>query len=139
MTQQRADALVALVDGGGSGTVRELVFHLRGDGLSFDDGTPIPWSELGQVLSQAFVRALIHDAVGRPINASARRRHPTVRQKRVVKERDRCCVDCGSTELLEYDHVPEFERSGRTVVDQLELRCGPCHRRRHASDGHSAS
>jgi 5-methylcytosine-specific restriction endonuclease McrA len=49
----------------------------------------------------------------------------------VVKERDRFCQDCGSTDLLEFDHVPDFEASGQTVVDELELRCGPCHRRRH--------
>jgi hypothetical protein len=80
------------------------------------------------------VRALIHDAEGRPINASGRHRHPTTRQRRVVHERDRACVDCGSTEFLEYDHDPSYEQSGRTVVDELRSRCWACHRKRHRSE-----
>ncbi|MGI9624776.1 MAG: HNH endonuclease [Acidimicrobiales bacterium] len=53
----------------------------------------------------------------------------------MVKERDRKCVDCGRVELLEYDHIPEFEASGSTLVDELELRCAPCHQRRHRRKG----
>ena len=87
------------------------------------------------MLDEARLRAMIHDAEGRPINASAARRHPTTRQKRVVKERDGACVDCGRTDLLEYDHVPAYEATGHTVVDELELRCAPCHHRRHAGTG----
>ena len=49
----------------------------------------------------------------------------------VVKERDRVCVDCGSNQLLQYDHNPEYETTRRTVVEELELRCAPCHARRH--------
>ncbi|MEL7208246.1 MAG: HNH endonuclease, partial [Actinomycetota bacterium] len=63
--------------------------------------------------------------------ASSRRRHPTTRQKRLVKDRDRSCIDCGRTDLLEYDHNPPYEQTHRTITDELELRCAPCHRRRH--------
>lgn len=91
----------------------------------------MPLGAVARIAPEAFIRALILDAEGRPIDASPRRRHPSTRQKRVVKERDRVCVDCGSNVLLEYDHVPDFAQSGRTVVDELELRCAPCHRRRH--------
>ena len=76
IAQQRADALVELLTGGGTQLVTELLIHLRGDGASFDDGTPIPWSELEGIAPEAFVRALIHDADGRPINSSARRGIP---------------------------------------------------------------
>ena len=132
LAQQRADALVRLLAEGGTEIVTEVVINVRGDGASYDDGTPIPWTELERIAPEAFVRALIHDAEGRPMNASARRRHPSVRQKRVVAARDRCCVDCGSTELLEFDHNPPFEESGHTVVAELELRCWPCHEKRTA-------
>ena len=88
-------------------------------------------SVVERVAPEAFVRALIHDADNRPINASAKRRHPSARQKRVVKERDRVCVDCGATTLHEYDHVPEFAQTGHTVVEELQLRCDLCHQRRH--------
>jgi len=130
LAQQRADALVELLTGGGADFVTEIVVNVRGDGASYDDGTPIPWSELERIAPESFVRALIHDAAGRPVNASARQRHPTVRQRRVVMAQHRGCVDCGSTELLEYDHDPPYDESGHTVVAELVPRCGPCHRKR---------
>ena len=131
ISQQRADAFVRLLAGGGARVVTEIVMHVRGDGATFDDGTPIPWTVLERIAPEAFVRVLIHDAQGRPINASGRQRHPSVRQRRVVRERDQRCVGCGSTEFLEYDHDPDFEISRRTVVDELHLRCWSCHRARH--------
>ena len=133
LSQQRADGLVALLAGGAE-VVTEMVLHVRGDGCSLDDGTPVPGSVVERLAPDAFLRALIHDAEGRPINASARQRHPTARQKRVVRERDRACVDCGSVDLIQYDHVPDFDVSRRTVVDELQCRCAPCHRTRHRRD-----
>ena len=129
--QQRADALMALLTSGGTRIVTEVIIHVRGDGCTLDDGTPIADSVVAQLLSQAFIRVLIHDAERRPINASSRQRHPTQRQKRVVHERDRACVDCGSTELLRYDHDPDYEQSRHTTIDELEIRCAPCHHKRH--------
>ncbi|MDH3706412.1 MAG: HNH endonuclease [Acidimicrobiia bacterium] len=131
VAQQQADALEQLLTDGAGTVDTEVVLHVRGDGSTLDDGTPIPDSEVARLLPTSFVRALIHDAERRPINASSRQRHPTTRQKRVVKERDRVCVDCGRTDLLEYDHVPEFAQSGHTVIDELETRCAPCHHQRH--------
>ena len=135
LAQQRADGLVEVVMGGGAGVQAEVVLHVRGDGATLDDGSPVTGSAVAGIVEEAFVRVLIHDAEGRPINASSRQRHPTARQKRVVKERDRVCVDCGSAVLLEYDHVPDFDESKRTVVDELELRCAPCHTFRHRQAG----
>lgn len=135
LAQQRADAVSVLFRSGGSAASAEVVLHVRGDGATLDDGTPITESTVAELVDEAFIRALIYDAEGRPINASSRQRHPTARQKRVVKERDRACVDCGSTELLEYDHVPAFDESRRTVIDELELRCAVCHQFRHLRAG----
>ncbi len=134
IAQQRADALVAAMRGSGASVQTELVINVRGDGCTLDDGTPVPDSVVAELAPTSFLRALIVDAERRPINASGRHRHPTTRQKRVVKARDRRCVDCGSTDLLEYDHNPDYEITGRTVVEELELRCAPCHRRRHRFD-----
>jgi hypothetical protein len=131
IAQQRADALVALVSGGGTGVVTEVVLHVRGDGCTLDDGTPIPGSVVERIAPTAFLRALIHDAERRPVNASGRRRHPSLRQRRVVHERDGRCRDCGSTDLLECDHNPPYEQTGQTVIDQLGERCPNCHHRRH--------
>ena len=133
IAQQRADALVRRLTTGGSRLVTELVVHLRGDGCTFDDGTPIAGTFVERIAPSSFFRALIHDAESRPINASGRQRHPTKRQQRVVAAKDRVCVDCGATEFLQFDHDPPFEVSGRTFVDELTYRCWPCHRRRHAA------
>jgi hypothetical protein len=131
LAQQRADAMLDLL-AGTTHVATEVVIHVRGDGATLDDGSPITQSAVAQLLPTAFVRVLIHDAERRPINASSRQRHPSSRQRRLVKERDRCCVDCGSFDLLEFDHVPAFSETGRTVVEELELRCAPCHRHRHS-------
>ena len=141
LAQQRADALVELaraVEAAGcnaetSPVNAEIVVHVRGDGATLDDGTPLTDAAVERIAPRAFIRALIHNAEGKPVNASGRQRHPTARQRRVVKERDRCCVDCGSSDLLEFDHVPDYAISGRTLVEELVLRCAPCHRRRHRS------
>ncbi|MFN3220016.1 MAG: hypothetical protein ACE367_26290 [Acidimicrobiales bacterium] len=128
---QYADAVEEILDEG-TGTVdTEVIFHVRGDGATTDDGTPISDTIIAELVPEAFLRVLIHDADAKPINASGRQRHPTARQKRVVKERDRSCVDCGRHDLAEYDHVPEYETTRRTLVDELQLRCAPCHHRRH--------
>lgn len=134
VAQQRADALVDVAMGIGGSVITELIVHVRGDGCTLDNGTPLNDSVVAAMVPSAHLRALIHDAEGRPINASSRQRHPTTRQKRVVKERDRRCIDCGSYDLLEFDHDPEFAQSGRTVVDELKLRCGPCHYQRHGNE-----
>jgi hypothetical protein len=131
IAQQRADAFMEIVTGGGGELLTEIVVHVRGDGCSLDDGTPIAGSLVERIAPEAFLRVLIHDAERRPINASGRQRHPTARQRRVVRERDRACVDCGATEFLQYDHDPDFEQSRHTVVEELWLRCWDCHRNRH--------
>ncbi len=76
LAQQRAVALVELVAGGGVKIETEVVLHVRGDGCSYDDGTPVTDTVVERLASTSFLRALIHDAQGRPINASSRRRSP---------------------------------------------------------------
>ena len=127
LAQQHADAFADVLTDGVGKVITEVILHVRGDGATCDDGTPISDTVIAQIAAGAFIRAMIHDAEGRPINASGRHRHPSTRQKLVVKERDRVCVDCGRADLLTYDHVPAFEHSRRTVVGELKLRCSPCH------------
>lgn len=138
LRRQRAAAIMALVTNGGTRLTTEVVLHVRGDGCTMDDGTPISENVVARSLKDAFIRALIHDAERRPINASGRQRQPTDRQKRVVKERDRRCVDCGAANLHRYHHNPPFDESRHTVVDELELRCSSCHRRLHKDGGSSS-
>ena len=135
IAQQHADAVADLVAGGGAGgTDVEVILHVRGDGVTLDDGTPVPRCEAARLVPTALIRTLIHDAEANPIGVSHRRRHPDARQRRFVKARDQHCRDCGSTHLLQYDHNPAYEQTGHTTTDELELRCGPCHRKRHARE-----
>jgi len=129
--RQRAEALVELATSGGASVETEVVLHVRGDGCTLDDGTPIVGSVIERIAPESFIRVLIHDAERRPINASGRHRYPTDRQRRVVHERDRHCP-CGSDEFLQYHHDPPFDESKQTVVEELWLRCPRCHHDDHA-------
>lgn len=132
LAQQRADAFVLLFLGKHIELATEVVVHVRGDGATFDDGTPVTDSAVCRRLDESFVRLLLHDIEGRPIDATNRRRHPTTRQKRVVLEaHNHECVDCQSPDLLELDHNPPYEQTRHTITAELEPRCAPCHRARH--------
>jgi hypothetical protein len=133
LAQQRAAALVDLVTTGGASVATELIIHVRADGATLGDGTPIADTLAERLVPESFIRAMIHDAESHPINVSGRHRHPTDRQKLVVTERDRTCT-CGATTFLHHHHEPPFEESKRTLVDELQLKCHACHRRRHAGD-----
>lgn len=130
--QQHADAFAELLESGPGAVDTEVVLHVRGDGCTLDDGTPVADSLIERIAPGSFLRALIHDCHANPADASNRRRHPTTRQKRVVKERDGACVDCGRTELLEYDHCPAYDETHHTLTSELQLRCAPCHHKRHS-------
>jgi len=132
VANRRADSITHLLTGAlGRHPDYEVLIHVRGDGNTLDDGTPIPDGPVARLLPEAFIRLLIHDAEARPVNASSKRRSPTDHQKRLVKERDQTCIECGRHDLLEYDHLPAYETSRRTQTDELQLRCAPCHTRRH--------
>lgn len=88
VAQQRADALAALAAGGGAVVETEVLVHVRGDGCTLDDGTPLGDHAVTQMLNGAFVRLLVCDAARRPIDASGRHRYATTRQRRVVHARD---------------------------------------------------
>lgn len=132
-TQQYADAIAEILHDGVGRLVTEVVVHVRGDGATLDDGTPISDSVVERIAPESFLRAMIHDAEANPVDVSNRRRHPTTRQKRIVHERDRSCRDCRRHDLLEYDHVPAHANTGHTITTKLELRCAPCHHKRHST------
>ncbi|UDY36434.1 DUF222 domain-containing protein [Dermatobacter hominis] len=132
LARQRALALEDLMTNGPGAIVdTQVVLHVRADGCTLHDGTPVASHAVAQLVPTAMIRALIHDVDGKPIDATNTRRHPTARQRAVIDERTPTCIDCGSAELLEYDHDPPFSETGHTVTDQTRQRCAPCHRAFH--------
>jgi hypothetical protein len=132
LAQQRADALMAAFSDGGGDIMTEVVVHVRPDGNTLSDGTPISDHAVAGLLPDAFVSLLIHDTHGRPIDASPRRRTPTRRQRRVIDERDPTCrhPGCGARHFLQYDHLARRADGGATVLDNLWRLCGPHNRAR---------
>ena len=135
LPQQRADALVQLVAGGGNAVTAEVVVHVREDGNTLTDGTPLSDHAVGQLLPDAFVSLLIHDTQRQPVDASPRRRHPTRRQRRVLDEVQHECAQpgCHATAFLQYDHVQPYDEDGPTVLANLQRLCGPHNRAKEAA------
>jgi 5-methylcytosine-specific restriction endonuclease McrA len=69
------------------------------------------------------------DQAGRPTRAAIPRD-----VRRTVFERDGGrCVECGSNFDLQYDHILPVARGGATTVQNLQLLCADCNRRKSDS------
>ncbi|MBS1847957.1 MAG: DUF222 domain-containing protein [Actinobacteria bacterium] len=138
--QQRADALERIIVGAAEGgtakpsVTAEVVVHVRDDGNTLADGTPLSDNAVTAMLPESFVSLLIHDNERQPIDASPRRQFPTRRQRRVVDERYVECAHpgCHARALLQYDHIDPRRFDGPTVVDNLQRLCGPHNRAKGA-------
>ncbi len=137
--QQRADTLATLVTGGGAKFHAEVLLNVceRPDGTisaCLTDGTPVPGPGYSDLYNHAYLRLLIRDAHGHPIDATNRRRHPTTRQKRVVQARAGWTCDqpgCNARTFLQTHHTTPYQDSGHTVTDELRLKCALHHREHH--------
>ncbi len=64
-----------------------------------------------------------------PPNPSERRATKQVREH-VCRRNGGRCVECGSQQALEYDHIIPFSRGGATSTNNLQLLCRPCDQRK---------
>jgi 5-methylcytosine-specific restriction endonuclease McrA len=69
------------------------------------------------------------DENGRPCRA-----HITDELRRAVYERDRgACVQCGSSFNIQYDHILPVALGGATTLENLQILCADCNRRKSDS------
>ncbi len=52
--------------------------------------------------------------------------------KKEILERDRCCVNCGSFDNLEIDHIIPVSRGGSSGKENLQILCKTCNRKKAA-------
>jgi 5-methylcytosine-specific restriction endonuclease McrA len=106
-------------------------FYWEDDGLDAEDIKALVHQRerrLQQKVQTA--RSLMHaDEIGRPT------RIPIPSDlRRLVFERDGgWCVECGSNFDLQYDHVLPVALGGATTVENLQLLCADCNRRKSDS------
>lgn len=71
----------------------------------------------------------------RPIEViEKRRRNISTQVKREVWRRDYGkCVECGSKERLEYDHIIPFSKGGSNTARNIQLLCEDCNRKKSSN------
>lgn len=58
------------------------------------------------------------------------RRIPIAVQREVWRRDEGRCVDCGTKEKLEYDHIIPFSKGGSNTVRNIQLLCESCNRKK---------
>jgi len=90
------------------------------------------WPFVGLLFLQTLFEERYVEPLGTP--AAFRREPIPERVRHEVWRRDLgTCVDCGTRERLEYDHIVPVSRGGSNTARNIELRCEPCNRRKGAS------
>jgi hypothetical protein len=142
--QARADALAALVAGGGAASEprsAELVVTVdaaslvrgeteAGETCEIDGVGPVPVSTARGLLGEALLTILVTDGTDVRAVTSTKRVIPTKVRKALVFRDPSCVVPgCGQRSHLEIDHWRlDFSRGGLTALDNLCRLCAPHHR-----------
>ncbi len=123
------------IDGIFDGSIEEIAFRLRSKESVIKEGLePLlaagffgqlggaTESETGRELTSAQAKAK-HNGFGS--------RHISDSTKRAVWERDFAkCRNCGATERLEYDHITPVSKGGNSNVENIQLLCRTCNRKK---------
>jgi len=96
----------------------------RAEELGFDTSR---WSNLG-ILKEEDI--LLRGAAG---ERNTRVIPQDVKIAVAVRDQGRC-VECGSNEDLHYDHKIPWSRGGTNTINNIQLLCGTCNRRKGADD-----
>lgn len=89
--------------------------------------------KLKKYLEDTGAKLKITDGLSRAATDRPVREPIPQRVKHEVWRRDGArCVDCGSRERLEFDHIVPVSRGGSNTARNLELRCETCNRKKGA-------
>ena len=69
-----------------------------------------------------------------PVGERTSRTIPQDVRIKVAKRDGAKCRQCSSTENLHYDHVIPWSKGDANTVNNIQLLCGPCNRRKGADD-----
>src|SRR3954471_474989 len=108
-------------------------FYWEDDGLSGHDVLALVHERRTRARTRL---ARAHAALEQAADPGGRpRREPIPRAvRRAVWERDGgACVACGEAFELQFDHVIPVALGGASTVENLQVLCGPCNRRKSAS------
>ncbi len=97
-----------------------------------DDGVVVTVNTIVLALLTGTIRGFLHDPDGVPLRYGRERRLFTKSQADALRARfRRCCHPFGCDRTgprLQSNHNPEWQRNGRTDVDEADTRCGPHNR-----------
>ena len=79
-------------------------------------------------LIERSIRSAVYSAFG--IKPNKNRRIPSEIKNEVHKRDSGRCVICGSNVNLEFDHDIPFSKGGSNTVDNVQLLCKRCNRRK---------
>jgi len=106
-------------------------FYWDDDGLDADDVKALVLQRkrrMKQKLSSA--RSMMRaEEAGRPTRAPI----PTELRRAVFERDGGRCVECGGAFDLQYDHILPVARGGATTLENLQLLCADCNRRKSDS------
>jgi hypothetical protein len=118
------------VTGGGAKVATEVIVHVRADGASLDDGTPITGALAERLVPRSDTRAMIHDAESHPTDVSGKAERGAVRltTRDVVDEVEPARLAAGANRSRATKEPAHAERRRRA---RAMRKCKTCHRRRH--------
>jgi hypothetical protein len=106
--------------------------HTEGGEVCYVEGVgPVPVAVARELMTDAFIAAVLKDGVDirRVVHLG---RRPTRMQMTALRVRDPRCVvpGCETAEGLEVDHIPEWEQTHHTTLDELARECAFHHDQR---------
>lgn len=106
-------------------------FYWEDEGLDSDDVKALIHQRERRPRQQLqTARSLMHaDEAGRPTRSTI----PTDRRRQAFERDGGRCVECGSNFDLQYDHNLPVARGGATTIENLQLLCAECNRRKSDS------